>query len=295
MLPETRPGGLSDVLDILSLIRAATTSVWLLLPRPEPEACARAHSFPKVTWRALWKHCGSHSSAQGPQVSPLPKQDVWTLRNQHATTTSPDGLGLLRVNFRLRQPSCGAEELEDAVKWARHPFSTCHSEVSAIILASRKVSPWLRSAQGHGQVNISHFDMEGKIPGLWTRGQMEPRRGSRHHRCPQHALFSHIQSELRSQGQVPQPCALGKFITVPRGRLNVGMWLPCLLRTKPSSSLKKAGAGSPGTGAWNTSIFCSFGILINVERNKKTPLRSVLFKCQVEPVCTNVRPRERRP
>lgn len=56
--------------------------------------------------------------------------------------------------------------LGDAVKWTRHSLSTCHSDVSAIILANGKASPWLRSAYGHSQV------MESEI--LWTRGQMEP-------------------------------------------------------------------------------------------------------------------------
>lgn len=72
------------------------------------------------------------------------------------------------------------------------------------------------------------------------------------------------------------------------------MWLPCLLRTRPSTSLKNTGAGPLGTEAWDASIFCS-PWNIGQRRNKKTPLRLVHLKRQVEPVCTNVRPWERRP
>lgn len=112
----------------------------------------------------------------------------------------------------------------------------------------------------------------------------------------QGGTFSPTLSEPCSQGQAPQSCALGKFITVPRGRLNVGMGLLCLLRTRPLSSLRRSGAGPLRTeDAGNILFSAAPGILINLERDKKTPLGLVCLKCQVQPVYTDIRPRERRP
>ena len=54
---------------------------------------------------------------------------------------------------------------------ARRPLAECHSDISAFALASRTFSARFRSALSHSQVHLSHFDMEGKIPRLWTGDQ----------------------------------------------------------------------------------------------------------------------------
>lgn len=68
--------------------------------------------------------------------------------------------------------------------------------------------------------------------------------------------FPHTQNRI-PKGRPRRPVPLTNLSLSPWGRLNVGMWLPCLLRTRPSTSLRKTGAGSLGTEAWDASIFCS--------------------------------------